>query len=208
MKVAVINYGMGNLGSVSRAISEIGAHCMIAEHPGILADSNRIILPGVGSFCDAMAQLRKDGWVDAIHEQVMQWNKPLLGICLGMQLLATTGSEGGNTGGLNLISGQVVRLSSIGCDLRIPHIGWNEITLNYTNIPLFGGIPSGTDFYFVHSYTFLPDKSEHVLARTDYGIEVTAAVGTGCVFGTQFHPEKSSKAGFRVLKNFLEFSPC
>lgn len=210
MKVAIVDYGMGNLGSVRRALAELGASAVIAEQPAQLAEAERIILPGVGSFADGMAHLDGRGWSEAIRRQVQENGKPLLGICLGMQLLAGSGSEGGNgndTPGLNLIPGDVVRLDTLGCTLRIPHVGWNAITLPGES-RLFTGIPPATDFYFVHSYAFRPACPEDVLASTEYGIPVVAAVGRGHVFGTQFHPEKSSKAGFRLLKNFLAHTLC
>ena len=207
MKVAVIDYGMGNLGSVRRALTELGADAFIAGQPDQLAAAERIILPGVGSFSDAMSSLNNRGWSDQIRHQALVSGKPLLGICLGMQLLASSGSEGGNTLGLGLIPGATVHLDTLGCTLRIPHVGWNAIT-PCGEPALFAGIPAGTDFYFVHSYTLRPDNSSHALATADYGIQVIAAVGSGNIFGTQFHPEKSSRAGFRLLKNFLEFSPC
>lgn len=210
MRVAIVDYGMGNLGSVRRALAELGAAATIVERPEQLAEAERIILPGVGSFADGMAHLDGGGWSAALRSQVREAGKPLLGICLGMQLLADSGSEGGkgiDTPGLGLISGTVVRLDELGCTLRIPHVGWNSIVPD-ASAALFSGIPAGTDFYFVHSYTFRPARPQDTLARTDYGISVVAAVGDGNVLGTQFHPEKSSRAGFRLLKNFLQFPPC
>jgi glutamine amidotransferase len=202
MKVAVIDYGMGNLGSVCRALTKLGAAAFIADQPGQLDSAQQILLPGVGSFGDGMKNLVRGGWVDAIQNAVAS-AKPLLGICLGMQLLASRGTEGGICDGLDLIPGEVKRLDEFGCTLRIPHVGWNNIRLTGTSGPLFGAIPAGTDFYFVHSFAFQTAMKNDVLAEVDYGTEVTAAVGRGNVFGTQFHPEKSSKAGFRLLKNFL-----
>jgi glutamine amidotransferase len=207
MKVAIVDYGMGNLGSVRRALAELGVDAIIAGHPEQLAAADRLILPGVGSFSDGMALLTQGGWREAIRHQTLELGKPLLGICLGMQLLASRGSEGGETPGLDLIPGQVSRLDTLGCALHIPHVGWNAISRTDDD-ELFSGIPDGTDFYFVHSYAFRPTREEHTLAHTDYGIQVVAAVGTGNILGTQFHPEKSSKAGFRVLRNFLERKPC
>jgi glutamine amidotransferase len=131
-----------------------------------------------------------------------------------MQLLATSSVEGvdenesRNTHGLNFISGRVESLQNLGCDLRIPHVGWNEVTSCTSNNGLFDGIPDGTDFYFVHSYAFVPDDSAHVLATTNYGIPITAAVRRGHIWGTQFHPEKSSRAGFQLLSNFIECPIC
>jgi imidazole glycerol-phosphate synthase subunit HisH len=203
MKVAVIDYGLGNLGSVRRAIAELGAEPVLADKPEQLAAADRVILPGVGSFADGMALLTDRGWIGALRET----EKPVLGICLGMQLLASRGTEGGDTEGLNLIPGKVVGLETLGCDLRIPHVGWNALTVSSCT-QMLRGIPSGTDFYFVHSFVFQPRDVSDVVATTSYGVPVTAVVGRGNVMGTQFHPEKSSKAGFRVLRNFLDAGAC
>jgi len=207
MKVAIVDYGMGNLGSVARALAVLNVTPVIAEYPEQISAADRIILPGVGSFSDGMAHLAGHHWVDAIAQEV-QTGKPLLGICLGMQLLASLGTEGGQCAGLNLIPGTVKRLDALGCELRVPHVGWNNLQLSARPNPLFSGIPDGTDFYFVHSFAFEAADTGNVLAEVDYGVPLTAAIARGHVFGTQFHPEKSSKAGFRLLKNFLEFSPC
>ena len=202
MKVALIDYGLGNLGSVRRAIGELGADPQLADTPAKLACADRIILPGVGAFADGMALLQKGGWVSAIREEAGK-GKPLLGICLGMQLLATQGLEGGRTEGLGLIPGDVVPLAGLGCELRIPHVGWNSVALRDPGASMMRGIPAGTDFYFVHSYAFQPSDERDVVATTSYGIPIPAAVARRSVMGTQFHPEKSSRAGFRLLRNFL-----
>lgn len=207
MNVAIVSYGMGNLGSVRRAIEDLGARPFIAEHPAALFEANRIILPGVGAFGEAMARLRDGGWTDALLAQVRERKKPLLGICLGMQLLAEWGDEGGTTAGLALVPGRVRRLDLLGCTLRIPHVGWNDVVSSAAD-PLFRHIARGDDFYFVHSYAFLAADEANVTATTHYGVPVTAAVRAGNAFGTQFHPEKSSRAGRQVLRNFLEYVPC
>lgn len=206
MKIGIINYGMGNLGSVRRAFEELGADPIIANHPSALYDVNRIVLPGVGAFRDGMAHLDQSGWSEALHEVVGQ-GKPVLGICLGMQMLATTGHEGGVTSGLGLIPGKVQRLDTLGCNLRIPHVGWNEVKYSRDDA-LFDGIRNASDFYFVHSYAFVPQDQEYLMATSPYGVDLTAVVRWGNVFGCQFHPEKSSKAGRRLLRNFLNYSPC
>lgn len=208
MKVAVVDYGMGNLGSVCRALSELGAEPRVAESPAQLSSADRLVLPGVGSFGEGMENLAAGGWIDEIRREVREMGKPLLGICLGMQLLAARGTEAGGAEGIGLLSGEVMRLDSMGCSLRLPHVGWNSVSLTAAADGLFAGIASGTDFYFVHSFAYRPTDQADVLAYTDYGIPVVAAVGQGSVLGTQFHPEKSSKAGFRLLRNFLELPPC
>jgi glutamine amidotransferase len=207
MKVAIINYGMGNLSSVRRAFEDIGAETIIANHPSSLHEVNRVVLPGVGAFTEGMAHLSHGGWIPALHDVVTLQHKPLLGICLGMQMLATHGHEGGLSEGLDLIPGQVQRLDTLGCKLRIPHVGWNEVRYK-TEDELFNDIPDSSDFYFVHSYAFVPEDDKHLIATVPYGLDVAAVIRNGHVFGCQFHPEKSSKAGRQLLKNFMRYSPC
>lgn len=207
MKVGIVNYGMGNLGSVRRAFEEIGAEPVIANHPSSLYEVDRVLLPGVGAYAEGMAHLSHGGWIDVLNDVVVTKGKPLLGICLGMQMLATTGHEGGVTQGLGMIPGQVRRLDDLGCMLRIPHVGWNEVRYYKDNV-LLEGVPDASDFYFVHSYAFVPQADENLVATVPYGIDIAALVRRGHVFGCQFHPEKSSKAGRQLLKNFLNYSPC
>lgn len=213
--VGVIEYGSGNLGSVLRALEEGGASARLVDKPEGLSDVDRILLPGVGSFADCAELLHAGGWYDVIRDAVLEQDKPLLGICLGMQLLANRSDEGvrENDGrpvaeGLGLIPGHVRHLQDLGCDLRIPHVGWNELRVRDGDGGLFGGIPSGTDVYFAHSYALVPEDPAHVLATTDYGVDLVAAVQSGRVLGTQFHPENSSRAGFQLLRNFVEGSLC
>ncbi len=206
MKIAIVNYGMGNLASVRRAFEDIGADAYIADHPVALYEANRVVLPGVGAFGEGMKNLRGAGWTQALHDAVLQ-RKPLLGICLGMQMLAATGEEGGSSDGLGLVPGRVRRLDALGCKLRIPHVGWNEVQFRAQDA-MFGGIPDCSDFYFVHSYALVPDDSRHVVATAPYDCDVPAVVRNGNVFGCQFHPEKSSKAGRQLLRNFVSYVPC
>jgi glutamine amidotransferase len=207
MKIAVVNYGMGNLGSVRRACEDIGVEVIVANEPAALCGANRIILPGVGAFAEGMECLTNSGWASALRDVVIQQGKPLLGICLGMQMLATSGYEGGETKGLNFIPGKVQRLDAIGCNLRIPHVGWNDVSYRKEDV-LLNGIPDLSDFYFVHSYAFVPDNQEHLIATTSYDCAVTSVVRNGNIFGCQFHPEKSSKAGRQLLRNFMSYVPC
>jgi len=207
MKVAIVNYGMGNLASVRRVLEDLGAAPFIAEGPASLADADRIVLPGVGAFSAAMHNLTQQGWCDALQHLVVDRRKPLLGICLGMQLLATRGEEGNPTDGLGFIDGTVKRLDAIGCALRIPHVGWNQIT-HVPDEPMFARIPQESDFYFVHSFAFAPAAVDSVSAFTDYGARVVAAVRHQNIWGVQFHTEKSSKAGRQLLQNFLDYASC
>ena len=204
MKIGVVNYGMGNLGSVRRAFEDLGTTVVIAAEPTALYYTDRIVLPGVGNFAEGMQRLRAGGWVDALHSLVHEHQRPLLGICLGMQMLATDGEEGGDTPGLGFVPGRIRRIDRLGCTLRVPHVGWNEVDFTPQPEPLFAGVPGGSDFYFVHSYAFDPVDARHVVARTDYGAPLVAAVRQGHVVGTQFHPEKSSRCGRQLLRNFLE----
>lgn len=209
MKVGVINYGVGNLGSVLKALETLKVIPLLAGNPTDLGTCDAFILPGVGNFTECMQILRTAGWEDEIKEEVLNKEKPLLGICLGMQLLAEFGNEGSvkteGTLGLGLIPGKIRALKEMGCQIRIPHMGWNSVNFTKESY-LFKGIPPGTDFYFVHSYGFETTGSKHIEATTQYGIEVAAAVGKGKIWGTQFHPEKSSRAGLKVIKNFLEIA--
>lgn len=208
MRVAIINYNMGNLGSVRRSFEEVGAEVIIANHPSALYEADKIVLPGVGAFPEGMSQLNQGGWTDVIKDVVLYHNKPLLGICLGMQMLASSSFEGVETTGLNLIPGVVRRLDELGCDQRVPHMGWNEVQYRHGGHVLFQHMPNGSDFYFVHSYAFSIENVEDLLATTNYGCELAAVVAKGNVFGCQFHPEKSSKAGRQLLKNFLTYLSC
>lgn len=207
MKVGIINYGMGNLGSVRRAFQDLGASVFVAKHPSVLHDADRIVLPGVGAFSQGMAKLQAAGWCPVLRELVNEHHRPLLGICLGMQMLAGRGDEGGDRPGLAFIAGQVRHLEALGCSLRVPHVGWNDVSFA-AGEPLFAHVPQGSDFYFVHSFAFVADRPGDVIAHTGYGVPVAAAVRSRHVFGTQFHPEKSSKAGRQLLRNFLDYVPC
>ncbi len=202
-RVAVIDYGMGNLDSVARAVEECGGAPVVTAGAADIGTANRIVLPGVGAFPDGMRNLRARSLDVILREQVMDKRIPMLGICLGMQLLATRGLEGGETEGLGWIDGDVGRLVPGGEDARVPHVGWNEVVVDRES-PLFRGVPPGSDFYFVHSYHLRCTREEDVLARTPYCGGFVSAVARGLLFGVQFHPEKSQRTGFRVLKNFLE----
>ncbi len=214
MRVGLIDYGVGNLGSVMRALEELRVSPILVSRAVDMHGTDCLILPGVGNFSDCARLLAAGDWVPALRDEVLGRDKPLLGVCVGMQLLASCSTEGaagqgeGDTPGLGFIPGRVEHLRTLGCHLRVPHVGWSEVESRAGRGGLFDGIPDGTDFYFVHSYAFVPEAAEDVLATTDYGVTVTAAVRRGRVWGTQFHPEKSSRAGFRLLRNFLEGREC
>lgn len=214
MKVGVIDYGVGNLGSVVRALEQLRVLPTLISRALDLHAMDCLILPGVGNFADCAKLLDKGGWTDAIKEEVQGCEKPLLGVCVGMQLLASCSMEGADpdtsegVAGLNLIPGRVEHLRTLGCGLRVPHVGWNSVSPTTSQGGLFDGIAGDTDFYFVHSYAFETEDPADILATTEYGIPVTAAVRRANVWGTQFHPEKSSRAGFRLLRNFIEGPTC
>ena len=201
MKVIVIDYKMGNLGSVRRSLEECGANVLISQNPEDLKEASHIVLPGVGAFHTGMTNLEREGWIAPIKDAIKS-GTPLLGICLGMQLLAEKGNEGSACEGLGFLGGEVKRLQSKNSEEKIPHVGWNEVYPTKQN-RLFQGIPSGTDFYFVHSYCFKVSDEDREMAYTPYCGRFTSAVMEDNIFGVQFHPEKSSKPGLRLLKNFL-----
>lgn len=196
--IAIIDYGMGNLRSVEKALQSLGAQVVVTNNPSVVLAADGVILPGVGAFGDAMKNLSSQGLIPAITETVAS-GKPFLGICLGMQLLFTTSEEHGEHEGLDLLSGHVKRFQG---DFKIPHIGWNDMTL-LQDSPLFQGVQNGDYVYWVHSLHVEPADRNVLLATTDYYGEVAGIVGQGNVFGIQFHPEKSSRVGLTLLQNFV-----
>jgi glutamine amidotransferase len=204
--IAIIDYGCGNLASVQKAVSALGYQPELVSDPAMLLNCGRAILPGVGSFSAAMGDMGRTGLGESVREFCGRGN-PLLGICLGMQLLASEGAEGssgqdgGLVRGLDLIPGQVVSLESLGVRLSIPHVGWNTL-LQKKQSSLFNGVEDGADVYFVHSFGFSPDDKAHLIATTEHDIEISAVVARDNVTGCQFHPEKSSKIGSRILQNW------
>lgn len=202
-KVAIIEYGTGNLDSVARAVEECGGTSIISHDPKEIRAAHFLILPGVGAYSVGMRNLRERNLCEVLQKQVIEKGVPFLGICLGMQLLSTTGWEGGlETLGLGWIEGEVKRLEPQRPDERVPHIGWNEVTLLKLS-PLFKGLSSGKDFYFVHSYHLACRFDADVVAKTDYCGGFASVVSKQNIFGVQFHPEKSQRAGFQVLDGFL-----
>lgn len=200
--IGIIDYGVGNLFSLASSLKAIGYDAVVTGDPQVIEKADKLILPGVGAFGDAVQKLRDSG----LDKVVIDWakqGKPLLGICLGMQMLFDKSFEYGEHEGLSLIKGQVVPMEgALSQSLKIPHIGWNALHFKKTN-PLFKYIHDGDCVYFVHSY-FATDCDEALLATTEYGLEMTAAVADKNVFGCQFHPEKSGKVGLNILKAFCE----
>lgn len=202
METAIIDYGMGNLFSVQRAFERCGSDAVIIDNPLELRSAEHIVLPGVGAFPDAMEHLRQGGWIEELDRAVLEKKVPILGICLGMQLLAERGFEGRECRGLGYIPGEIVLLEPTKEQERIPHVGWNDIEKR-ADTPLFDGIGDGTNYYFVHSYHFRVENEEDIAVVTPYCGGFVSAVVREHIMGTQFHPEKSQKAGFKLIRNFL-----
>lgn len=199
LETVIVDYGMGNLRSVEKAVQAVGGLPLISGDPAIVRQAKRLILPGVGAFGDAIENLRRSRLDGAIRDSVSA-GTPLLGLCLGLQLLFTESDEFGRHEGLNLIPGKVRKFEEPG--LRVPHVGWNQIEGTRPNL-LLTGIPEGAYFYFVHSYYVEPDNSESILRWTSYGRRFCSIAWKEHVWGAQFHPEKSQDSGKRLLRNFL-----
>lgn len=194
--IAVVDYGMGNLRSVEKALEAAGVPGRVTSDPSVIEAAAGVVLPGVGAFAEAMRNLERLG-LSAPIRRAIAGEKPFLGICLGLQLLFEVGEEGG-VPGLGILPGRVPRLPE---GVKIPHMGWNSLRFRQP-APLWEGIPDGSYFYFVHSYYVEPAREDLVAATADYGIPFAAAVARGNLFGVQFHPEKSSSLGLRMLRNF------
>ena len=198
--VAIIDYGAGNLSSVKKALDFLGAESEITKDRDTIMAASHIILPGVGSFGDAMDSMNRRGLTETVKEAALS-GKPFLGICLGLQLLFESSEESPGVQGLGLLKGKIVEIPK-DRGLKVPHIGWNSVSLKQTD-GIFKGIDQNSYFYFVHSYYLKGADEDAVAATTDYGVEIQCAVQQGNLCATQFHPEKSSKTGLQVLKNFL-----
>ncbi len=201
-KIGIINYGVGNLRSLKNCIDSLDFDAQLVADPRNLKNYDKIVLPGVGSFKNAMHLINSLGWDHEILENILVKKKKILGICLGMQILLSEGYEFGNTKGLNLVLGKVENLKILGCNKLIPHIGWNEVFIKQDNM-LFKNIPNNSSFYFVNSYACKLTNESQELGSTNYGINFTSILNDQNIYGTQFHPEKSSKVGRQLLNNFL-----
>ncbi len=214
MKLAVVDYGSGNLRSAAKALERAASdagltvNVEVTPAPEAVRRADRIVLPGVGAFGDCHRGLAAlDGMIEALEESVIGAGCPFLGICVGMQLMATTGLEHGCDPGLGWVAGEVVAFDREDQGLKIPHMGWNQLNITEFRHPVLQGLDSGTHVYFVHSYMFRAEDRGAVWAEVNYGGPVTAVVGRDHMIGTQFHPEKSQRAGLRLLANFLQWNP-
>jgi glutamine amidotransferase len=202
--VVVVDYGICNVRSVVKALELVGATVRVSSAPRDLEEAERIVLPGVGAFEHGMTNLAARGLIEPLADQVLGKGKPFLGICLGMQLLARTSHEFGVHEGLGWLPATVKAFELGGEGLKVPHIGWAEISLDRAS-PLFAGVSKAPSFYFVHSYHMVCDTTDLVVAAAEYGVRFTAAVQRDNIFATQFHPEKSQDDGLRLLENFLQW---
>jgi len=207
--IAIVDFGMGNLRSVEKAIRYVGGRAQVTDRPAEVSAADAVILPGVGAFGDAMDNLRSRLLIAPIMLQIRA-GRPVLGICLGMQLLFQESNELGRHSGLGVFPGSVLRFrqepaspDADSANLRVPHVGWNELRVRKQS-PLFRGVEPNSYAYFVHSYYVQPADPATVLATTDYGVEFVSVVGRANVFGTQFHPEKSQDTGLQMLRNFVD----
>jgi glutamine amidotransferase len=198
--IAIVDYGVGNLHSVQKAVEFVGGQSVVTSDPAEIMSADKVVLPGVGAFKDGLDGLQARNLISVVINYAAT-GKPLLGICLGMQLLFEESEEQGNHQGLGLLSGRVVAFTD--STLKIPQIGWNTISLKRES-PLFSGLQSGDHVYFNHAYYCCPQTAADTLTSTEYGIVFSSAVNRGNIFGAQFHPEKSQKIGLKILQNFVE----
>ncbi len=212
MTTAIIDYGSGNLRSAAKAFERAarengGDAIVVTASPDVVRGADRIVLPGVGAFADCRAGLLAlDGMAAALTAAVIDGGRPFLGICVGMQLMATQGLEHGTHDGFGWIPGTVEALTPAP-GRPVPHMGWNDLRVNTPDHPVLAGVETGAHAYFVHSYAFNAADPAHVLAETDYGVPVAAVIGRDNLVGTQFHPEKSQETGLRLIANFLSWTP-
>lgn len=201
--IAIIDYGMGNLRSVQKGFEKVGHQAIVTSDPAQVAAADRVVLPGVGAFEDAIAELRRLG-LDRVVRETVDSGKPFLGICLGLQLLFDVSYENGRHAGLGIIPGEVVRFE-LPQEYTVPHMGWNQLAIRRP-APILAGLNEGVYVYFVHSYYVVPKDADVIATETDYGGPFCSMIWRDNVFATQFHPEKSQSDGLRILKNFAELS--
>ncbi|MGP1394046.1 MAG: imidazole glycerol phosphate synthase subunit HisH [Inquilinaceae bacterium] len=214
MSVAIIDYGSGNLRSAAKAFERAAREAALSREIVVTSDAevvrraDRVVLPGVGAFADCRRGLAAlPGMDEALTDSAVIQGRPFLGICVGMQLMADVGREHGDHAGFGWIPGQVVAVEPGPEHLKVPHMGWNDLTIRASGHPILAGLDGGAHGYFVHSYHLVADNPDHVLAMSDYGGPITAVVGRDTMIGTQFHPEKSQAAGLRLITNFLRWAP-
>ena len=199
--IAIIDYQMGNLRSVQKGFERVGYEAVITADPRDIADAQKVVLPGVGAFEDAMRELKHRGLVDPIHHAIDS-GKPFLGICLGLQLLFEVSYEGGRHAGLGILPGEVVQFD-VPAEYKVPHMGWNELSIQ-KRAPIFQGLDDSAHCYFVHSYYVVPDEKTIIATETNYHTSFCSSIWRDNLYATQFHPEKSQTGGLRILKNFAE----
>jgi glutamine amidotransferase len=201
MKVVVVDYGAGNLHSVSRAVVNAGTRPLVTSNPSYLDDAEAVIVPGVGAAADTMSNLRASGFVEPIRDYISS-GRPFLGVCMGQQALFEVSEEGGEHECLGILPGRVVRFAS---ELKVPHMGWNQVRIVKQH-PIFEGVGDGSYFYFVHSYYPQPADPGVVIGETEYGVNFASVIARDNIVATQFHPEKSGEAGLRMYANFLRIA--
>tara|TARA_B100000674_G_scaffold451336_1_gene422020 strand:+ start:110 stop:736 length:627 start_codon:yes stop_codon:yes gene_type:complete len=208
MKLVIIDYGSGNLRSASKALERVknsGSTVCVTKDPDVVASADYLILPGVGAFPDCKKGITAlPGMIDAIAENVVSRGRPFMGICVGMQLMSAVGYEYETTSGFGWLPGEVIKIKT---ELKLPHMGWNELSIKSPSHPVLKNVDQGAFFYFVHSFHMQLTEEKFVLATTDYGDPIAAVVGKDNMIGTQFHPEKSQKMGLLMLENFLNWRP-
>ncbi len=200
--IAIIDYGMGNLRSVQKGFERMGHEAVVTSDAHAILSASKVVLPGVGAFPDCMRNLREYGLIDAVHTTI-ESGKPFLGICLGLQLLFTESEEFGISKGLDIIKGRVIRFKIQDSTLKVPHMGWNSISIK-RRPPALADVPDNSHFYFVHSFHVVPEDKSVIATTTDYGFEFVSSIWKDNIFAAQFHPEKSQALGLSILKRFGE----
>lgn len=205
--ISIVNYGCGNIGSIPNMLKRCGVDSVIVDKPEQIQKSEKIILPGVGSFGHAMHRLRDGGYVDVLNEKVLQGKTPVLGICLGMQLLGHSSEEGDSVKGLSWLDGRLKKFVAADKTIKIPHMGWNHINIKAPSHPLLRNLDEAR-FYHVHSYHYYDLPESNILASSHHGYDFPSIVAQNHIMGVQFHPEKSHRYGVQLLKNFADYKPC